>query len=119
LSPKERASLHAVIPGDQSRAVKDLTVTALHELVLPRAFALSPGQQAAGGAIEYLRDAAEGAQRVDRGEAAALIYVPAPGPQHILQVGEAGDVMPHKSTYCYPTPLTGLVMNDLTRPMIP
>lgn len=119
LSPKERASLHAVIPGDQSRAVKDLTVTALHELVLPRAFALSPGQQAAGGAIEYLRDAAEGVQRVDRGEAAALIYVPAPGPQHILHVAEAGDVMPHKSTYFYPKLLTGLVMNDLTRPMIP
>lgn len=116
LSPKEKSRLVSAIPKDTSAAVNRLTVTALHELILPRAFALSPSEQAAGGAIEYLRDAPEGTAKVDRQEAAALIYVPAPGPQHILEVAKAGDVMPHKSTYFYPKLLTGLVLNDLSRP---
>lgn len=115
LTPVDRERITGAISGEMAPAVKRLTVTALHELVLPRAFAIDKEEQAAGGAIEYLRDADVGIDRVDQGRAAALIYVPAPGPEHILQVASAGDVMPHKSTYFYPKLLTGLVMNDLTR----
>jgi len=116
LTPKEKASIARAIPGELTPAVKRLTVTALHGLVLPRAFGIGKEEQSAGGTIEYLRDAAEGVERVDRKEAAALVYLPAPGPRDILEVASAGDVMPHKSTYFYPKLLTGLVMNDLARP---
>ncbi|MFO7319791.1 MAG: DUF1015 domain-containing protein [Limnochordia bacterium] len=115
LTPKDREGLVAEIPGAMAPAVKALTVTALHELVLPRAFGIGKEAQAAGGAIDYLRDAGQGLEQVDQG-AAALIYVPAPAPKHILDVALAGDVMPHKSTYFYPKLLTGLVLNDLERP---
>lgn len=117
LAPTDKERLIEAVPGETSRAVKGLTVTALHEVVLPRAFGIGREEQAAGETIEYLRDADEGIARVDQGEAGALIYVPAPGPRDILEVASAGDVMPHKSTYFYPKLLTGLVMNDLSRPV--
>lgn len=117
LTPKDKERLIDAVPSDASRAVKGLTVTALHEVVLPKAFGIGRDEQAAGETIEYLRDADAGVARVDRGEAGALIYVPAPGPREILAVASAGDVMPHKSTYFYPKLLTGLVMNDLSRPV--
>src|SRR5690606_3428380 len=117
LTPKDKEGLVAAVPGESSRAVKGLAVTALHELVLPKAFGIAKAEQAAGETIEYLRDARDGIARVDQGLGGALIYVPARGPKHILEVASVGDVMPHKSTYFYPKLLTGLVLNGLSQPV--
>lgn len=115
--PRNREDLSDAIEGDRSKAVKSLTVTALHELVLTHGFHIDAVTQAEGESIEYLRDAAVGCARVDRSEATALFYVPAPTPSDVTRVAEAGDVMPHKTTYFYPKLLTGLVLNDLNTPV--
>ena len=60
LAPKDRESLISAMPGEASREVKSLAVTALHELILPRVFQIHRGEQAAGETIEYLRDAEDG-----------------------------------------------------------
>lgn len=117
LTPKDREGLALAIPGERSRAVKELAVTALHELVLPAGLGIDRAAQSAGGQIDYLRDADRGMERVDAGEAVALFYVPAPRPADVKAVADAGDVMPHKSTYFYPKLLTGLVLFDLAEPL--
>ena len=114
LDPKDRDRIAGAIDGNLSPEVRRLTVTALHHIVLPRAFGIDRESVSAGGAVEYLRDAKAGTDRVDSGSARALVYLPAPGPKDVLEVAKARDVMPHKSTYFYPKLLTGLVMKDLS-----
>lgn len=119
LEPIARERILEEMPRESSDPVRALTLTALHELVLVRGFGIDKESQHRGDAIEYLRDAKKGLSEVDEGRAGALIYVPAPTPGHIRAVAEAGDVMPHKSTYFYPKLLTGLVLSDLTEPVAP
>lgn len=117
LEPLEPGRIAAEMPRELSEPVRALTVTALHELVLAKGFGIGREEQHRGGVIEYLRDAEVGVAEVDAGRAGALVYVPAPTPQHIRAVAEARDVMPHKSTYFHPKLLTGLVLADLSEPV--
>ena len=117
LAPKDREGVGRAIDEPLADAVRRLTVTALHQIVLPKGFGIDKETVSRGGAVEYLRSAREGTGRVDAGEAGALVYLPAPTPRDVLAVAEARAVMPHKSTYFYPKLLTGLVINDLTIPV--
>lgn len=117
LDPKSREQIGKAIEEPMSDAVRQLTVTALHHVVLPHGFGIDRATVSAGGAVEYLRSAKDGTDQVDAGRAGALVYLPAPGPRDVLAVAEARDVMPHKSTYFYPKLLTGLVINDLSIPV--
>jgi uncharacterized protein (DUF1015 family) len=67
---------------------------------------------AAGGPVEYTKSAAQAIALADAGSEAdvAFLLEPTPVPS-ILAVAAEGDVMPQKSTYFYPKPLTGLVIN--------
>jgi uncharacterized protein (DUF1015 family) len=66
-----------------------------------------------GGRIAYTKDADEAlawvGERVDGADAAFLLEgTPV---DEIAAVARDGDVMPQKSTYFYPKPVTGLVLN--------
>jgi uncharacterized protein (DUF1015 family) len=68
---------------------------------------------AAGGRVSYTKSAAEALAAVDAGTAgadAAFLLEPTPVAS-IVEVAAQGDVMPQKSTYFHPKPLTGLVIN--------
>ena len=97
------------LPGGP--AVRGLDVTrlaaALEQLSQVDAEAL-----AAGGHVEYTKSAAEAVALVDAGGDADVAFLLEPTPvASILAVAAEGDVMPQKSTYFYPKPLTGLVIN--------
>lgn len=113
LEPSDPRRLSEAVPGDHSPAWKSLGVTALHEIVLPLVFGLDKEAQAEGSSIRYTRDASEATAAVDRGDADLACLVQAPQPAQIRDVAEAGDAMPHKSTYFYPKVPTGLVFYDL------
>jgi uncharacterized protein (DUF1015 family) len=70
----------------------------------------------AGGArVAYSKSAAEAAAAVasgDDGVDAAFLLEPTPVAS-ILAVARDGDVMPQKSTYFYPKPLSGFVISPL------
>ena len=97
------------LPGGP--AVRGLDVTrlaaALEQLSQVDAEAL-----AAGDRLVYTKSAAEAVALVDAGGDGdvALLLEPTPVGS-ILAVAAEGDVMPQKSTYFYPKPLTGLVIN--------
>ncbi|MCU0478499.1 MAG: DUF1015 domain-containing protein, partial [Chloroflexi bacterium] len=68
-----------------------------------------------GGRVAFTKDAAEAIawvdERLDAADAAFLLEgTPV---DEIVAVARAGDVMPQKSTYFYPKPLTGFVLNPL------
>ena len=70
-----------------------------------------PRRQRAGGSLHEVGGRGDRLGRPGRGDAdAAFLLEPTPVAE-ISAVAEAGDVMPQKSTYFFPKPVTGLVIN--------
>ncbi|HWP64264.1 MAG TPA: DUF1015 domain-containing protein [Candidatus Binatia bacterium] len=84
-------------------------------VVLEGLCGLDPATVAAGGRLVYTKSAAEAAELVRSGSGGAdVAFLLEPTPvADIVAVARDGDVMPQKSTYFYPKPLTGLVLNPL------
>jgi uncharacterized protein (DUF1015 family) len=100
-------------PG--SGALRRLDVSLL-AAALEQLAGLGPDDVAGGDRLTYTKSAPEAAGRVaDRADAAdaadaAFLLDPTPV-EDIVAIAAAGEVMPQKSTYFYPKPLTGLVIN--------
>ena len=93
-------------------ALRGLDVTLLG-VALERLCGIDADALAAGDRIAYTKSAAEAVARVGAGTDgadAAFLLEPTPVAS-IMAVAADGDVMPQKSTYFYPKPLTGLVIN--------
>ncbi len=108
-----RAAFSSGLPAG-SAALRGLDVVLL-QVALERLCGIDPAATAAGGRVAYTKAAAEAIDWVDRaedGSDAAFLLEPTPVAD-IAAVAMAGDVMPQKSTYFYPKPVTGLVINPL------
>ncbi len=106
-----RVAFEAHLPA-AGEALRRLDV-ALLQVTLDRLCGIDPATTAAGGRVVYTKSATEAIDWVDRAEDgadAAFLLEPTPVAD-IAAVAEAGDVMPQKSTYFYPKPVTGLVIN--------
>jgi uncharacterized protein (DUF1015 family) len=93
-------------------ALRRLDVTLL-QVALDRLCGVDPAATAAGGRVRYTKSAAEAIDWVDRsmeGADAAFLLEGTPVAE-IIAVARDGDVMPQKSTYFFPKPLSGLVLN--------
>ncbi len=72
--------------------------------------ALCPTQQEQE-AILYTKDDHEALDWVLKGTGTAALLLNPTKVAEVQAVASAGERMPHKSTYFFPKPLTGLVMN--------
>ena len=105
-----RAALEPLLPADASETLRWLDVGVL-AVALEQLCGVSPTDTAAGGRLVYTKDAGEAIEFVERGEGdAAFLLDPTPV-EVVLRVAEAGEFMPQKSTYFYPKPVTGLLLN--------
>ena len=106
-----RAAFEPWLPtgGD---ALRRLDVSLLM-VALDRLAGIDAAAIAAGGRIAFTKSAGEAIGWVDRAEDGAdVAFLLEPTPvAEIAAVATAGDVMPQKSTYFYPKPVTGLVIN--------
>jgi uncharacterized protein (DUF1015 family) len=84
-----------------------LDVSLLQQLVVSR---LCPTQQEQE-AILYTKDDHEALDWAADGTGTGALLLNATKVGEVRAVAEAGERMPHKSTYFYPKPLTGLVIN--------
>ena len=106
-----REAFEPLLPAG-GEALRRLDVTLL-QVALERLAGIDPAATAAGGRVAYTKSVAEAVAWVDRAEDgadAAFLLEPTPVAE-IAAVAAAGDVMPQKSTYFYPKPVTGLVIN--------
>jgi uncharacterized protein (DUF1015 family) len=106
------AAVEAALPEGVGEAARRLDVTLLG-VALERLAGIDPTAVSAGGRIRYTKSGAEAMALVDAGADgadAAFLLEPTPV-ESIVAVAAEGDVMPQKSTYFYPKPLTGLVIN--------
>ena len=83
-----------------------LDVSVLHRFVLERLCPTLDDQS-----ILYTKDEQEAFDLVDRAQVGAALLLNPTKVTEVRAVAAAGDRMPHKSTYFFPKPLTGLVMN--------
>lgn len=93
-------------PADASPRTK-LDVSLLQHHVVP---ALCPSQQEQE-AILYTKDDHEALDWAADGTGTGALLLNATKVSEVQAVATAGERMPHKSTYFYPKPLTGLVIN--------
>ena len=84
-----------------------LDVSILQNLVLRKLYPSESDEEA----IQYTQDENEALDLVRRGGAEAALLLNPTKVSEVLAVAASGERMPHKSTYFYPKPLTGLVMN--------
>jgi len=63
--------------------------------------------------LTYSRDPDFVLDTVERGRAQAAFLLRPPAVSDVVAVAGAGRVMPQKSTYFYPKPLSGIVFNPL------
>jgi uncharacterized protein (DUF1015 family) len=91
-------------------AVRSLDVTLLG-IAIERLLGIDPESVAREERVRYTKSAADAIRMVESGDGdIAFLLEPTPV-SAIEQVAAQGDVMPQKSTYFYPKPLTGLVIN--------
>lgn len=119
-APRLLASLKAgtdpaeLIAGSHSDDWKRLEIAVLHRLVLEKALAVERAHVKTQRDVAFTKCAAEAGRSVDSGEF-ELAFLVAPTPALAVQkIARHGERMPQKSTYFYPKPLTGLVINPLS-----
>jgi uncharacterized protein (DUF1015 family) len=110
LRARRDAFVDSLPPGGV--AVRRLDVSLL-DVALERLCGIDATVAASGDRLSYTKSVREAAdlvaRRVDAADAAFLLD-PTPV-DDIVAVARDGDVMPQKSTFFYPKPLTGLVIN--------
>jgi uncharacterized protein (DUF1015 family) len=94
-------------PSAQASPRSRLDVSLLQQLVVAR---LCPSQQDQE-AILYTKDDHEALDWVSQGKGTGALLLNATKVSEVKDVATAGERMPHKSTYFFPKPLTGLVIN--------
>lgn len=88
-----------------------LDVDVLHAGLLEPLLGIGPAELKAGLAASYTRDAAEAVAEVDRSAAQVAFLLNPTRVEQVLETARAVGKMPQKSTYFYPKPPTGLVIN--------
>jgi uncharacterized protein (DUF1015 family) len=101
------------------RALTELDVTLLHELVLEGILGVDREAQEAQTHLTYVKDTFDALARVRAGEAQVGFLMNATPVDQIRVVAEAGEVMPQKSTFFYPKIASGVVLHalDLDEPL--
>jgi uncharacterized protein (DUF1015 family) len=111
--PGGRFALLEMERGTQEDPVLGLDVTVLHGEVFERELDLHEGLLEAERHVGYSRDPDRVMDQVEQGRAQAGFLLRPPAVSDVIRVAQAGEVMPQKSTYFFPKPLSGLVFNPL------
>ena len=101
------------LAGDRSAAWRQLDLAVVHTLGIDSIF---PGGTQAlldTGRLTYGYSVEEIEQMVETGRADAAFLVRGTPVHQVMEVADANDRMPEKSTYFFPKPLTGMVMASL------
>jgi uncharacterized protein (DUF1015 family) len=110
LTLKGEAALDAYSDKTHSSAWNRLDVSILHRLIIEDVFKIKNNSE---GRIVYEQDDNIAAKRVLNGEFDICLFLNPTKINEVIAIAKAKDKMPQKSTYFFPKPLTGLVMNKI------
>jgi uncharacterized protein (DUF1015 family) len=86
-----------------------LSTTLLHYLVLRDVLGMDPNETE--GSIDYATDLTAAMRTLSQGGYTVGAFINPTPMAEVRAVAERGETMPQKSTYFYPKPLTGMVIN--------
>lgn len=112
LRPRDRLALEQKMPVNHTGAWKKLDVSLLHCIILRDILGIDTEINNTEN-IEYIRDASAAINSVIKGEFQFVFLLNPVSFSSVMAVADAGDRMPPKSTYFYPKPPTGIIMNPL------
>jgi uncharacterized protein (DUF1015 family) len=111
------SSLMAAAAPDKSEAWRALDLSVLHKLVLERVLGLDEEKMGNADYVEYVKDVPhaldEVIERIEAGRKQVAFFTNPIKMRQLTEVTEAGERMPHKSTYFYPKMYTGLTIQKL------
>ncbi|MCM8813212.1 MAG: DUF1015 domain-containing protein [Candidatus Omnitrophica bacterium] len=111
LQMKDRATLNTLMSKAPAQW-RQLDVAMLNSVVFEHIFRLSAAQKEE--LISYARDAEDAVRQVDAGDFALAFFPNPTRAEQVEKIARQRFRMPQKSTYFYPKPLSGLVINRLT-----
>ncbi len=113
---KDARAMNAAAPH-KSAAYRSLDVAVLHKLILDELLGIDEEVLARGENLEYVKDTPtaidDSIAQVDAGRKQAAFFMNPIKMQQLVEVTDAGERMPQKSTYFYPKMFTGVTINKL------
>lgn len=114
LSWKGEADSSGFIGGEHSKDYKDLDVTVLHEVLFGMCLGISQERHFVEKNFIFTRDPIEAVKIVDEGVGPVVFFQNPAKPEQVRNIADSGEKMPQKSTYFFPKPYSGVVMNRIT-----
>lgn len=114
ISWKKDEDSSVLVEGDNSRHYKDLDVTILHAVLFDKCLGISQERHFIEKNIKFIRDPIEAVKLVDDGIGPVVFFQNPVKPDQVRNIADSGEKMPQKSTYFYPKPYSGVVMNRIT-----
>lgn len=102
------------INGDHAASYKKLDVTVLQKIVMEKVLGMKHDRESVEAGMLFTRDPLEAVSLVDSGRGAVAFFLNATPVEQVRTVADQGEKMPQKSTYFYPKPCSGAVMNRIT-----
>ncbi len=96
-----------LLPFDTPPSLRALDAYFLHQAVLPKLLDVD------GSAVSYVHSLAEAEEAVEAGACRLAVLMRATRPPQVVDVAEAGESMPAKSTFFHPKLPSGLVIHPL------
>jgi len=102
-----------LLPADKSNAWKKLDVALLDNLILDHLLGIGENKRRDQEHIRYSHSEYQLIEQVDSKPHQLGFLLNPTRVEEIIEVAQAGDKMPQKSTYFYPKLITGLIINNL------
>jgi uncharacterized protein (DUF1015 family) len=119
LSVKDATAIDAFLPQDRSPAWRRLDYSIANQVVLQHCLGLRADDMSDYDRLWFTEDAGEAIAELRSGKALyAVLMQPVPVGR-VLELADAGERMPQKSTFFYPKVPTGLVFNPLEGRAVP
>ena len=109
LTLKDKNVIKGLAPKEASYDWKKLDVSILHNFLFPK-LGIKETMKSRRN-IYYYKATNELVKRVRSGEQVLGVFMNAPRMEEVEKIAENDEKMPHKSTYFYPKPLTGLLIH--------
>jgi len=113
LKLKDASKLPQTETGGRSKAWWHLDVSILHHLILENLLGIGEEQMANQENLTYTRDPMDAARSTIDGAHQLAFFLNPTKVSQVLDVAQARDKMPQKSTFFYPKLITGLIINPL------
>lgn len=110
---KPETNIEKLIKDKKPLAWKSLDVTILQKVIIEKVLGVSAETIANEQGFAYTRDEENAVKMVDGGKFSVALFLNATKIKQVIEVANAGERMPQKSTYFYPKLITGLVINKL------